>query len=201
MAVHRHAALWGSLLSLALAACAHSPPTRFMTLEPSMPTASGIVAYVGAPVQLEVVRLPADLDRMEITSRAGPNVVQVDDFAHWIAPPEALSRRALALDLAARLPPGRFVFPDEPDTPAIRRLSVEVQTFESDKDGAELDVSWTVVDAGLGPPTVLRRHKRLKLGSAAQGSDGVTAALALLLGRLADAIAADLASGERAPGS
>ena len=85
-----------ALLAAALSACASSPPTRFLTLDPvSAPTPAGVALYGGPAVRVRRVHVPAALDRAEVASEPRVGVISVDAFAHWAAPLGALARDAL----------------------------------------------------------------------------------------------------------
>jgi len=193
-ALHLRAAALGSALALALAmlaACAQSPPTVFYTLDP-MPapatTSDPALPRPAAtgdplPIRVEAVHLPEPLNRPEIFIRQGPNVLRVDDFARWAAPLGSMTQRVLTQDLAARMPPGRVVFPDAPQPPGgVAGLSVEVLDFEVAAGEARLSVAWY-----LGPHA---RTLRLAMPSGGTAPQDSARALSELLGQLAADIAA-----------
>ena len=93
-------------LCMGLAACGHSDPTRFFTLDALPPTAP--TAYAGPPLRVRAVHIPPALDRAELARETSPGEVSVDDFAHWAAPLGQTARQVLTEDLAARLPSGEI---------------------------------------------------------------------------------------------
>jgi hypothetical protein len=183
--------LAGLLLPLALAACGHSPPTAFFTLDPiapaSPPTASAI-----APVQLAAVHIPSALDRPELVTQTGPNRVQVNDLDHWAAPLGEMMRRTLAQDLMARLPAGSVVPPGAPKPPGARALVVTVLQLTSGAGGkVDMQANWSLLPEGLSNAS-LSRNVELSASSGA-GPDGEAAGMSRILADLAGRIAADLA--------
>jgi len=206
--------------AVTLFGCATSPPTQMFTLD-SVAASSGIGAtYVGAPIKVDVVQIPPSLNRPELVRQLGPDLLQVEDFAHWSAPLGQLARTALTQDLAARLPPGRVIYPDASSPRDARGLSVNILAFASSAGAAYLDVSWTLVegehataasklehwsDAG-GQPTapavarastspeahLLRRTLRLTVPVSGASAQDQATALSRLLGQLSDDVVEDV---------
>jgi uncharacterized lipoprotein YmbA len=188
-----------TLLALAiLAGCGHSPPTHFFTLDPAKPVRAPQRA-TGAPVQIDIVHLPPELDRLSMVRERGSGELQIDDQNRWGGQLSDLIRQALAQDLAARLSPGSVILPDAPAPPATRTMAVDIVTFRPDASGTvTLDASWTLLDSGSGKP-VLRRPVHLTDTAPAQTPDAQATAMSRLLGDMADEIARVLASGGSAP--
>lgn len=177
-------------LPLALAACGHSPPTAFFTLDPVAP-ASAAAATAIAPVQLAAVHIPASLDRPELVTQTGPNRVQVNDLDHWAAPLGEMMRRTLAQDLMARLPAGSFALPDAPKPPGARALVVTVLQLTADAQGkVDMQASWSLLPAGSSA-AVISRNVDLS-ASSAPGPQGEAAGMSRILADLAGRIAAEL---------
>ncbi len=178
------ARIWAVLGLLMLAACGGSPPTRFYTLDP-VPAGSPIATLTGPPIQVGEVILPADLDRLGIVTRAGPDRLSVSDQDRWAAPLDGMFRRVLAADLAARLPDSKVLAPGDPAPAGVRILTVNVRRFESDAGGhVTLDAGWALLN---GRAPVRRGHEviALQAGSAA-GPEA--AAMSRALGELASRI-------------
>jgi len=177
----------GALLALALAGCAHSPPTTLLTLDTAAPADGTVRAgYRGRPISVPAVHLPALLDRAEYVRQAGAAEVQVDDFARWAAPLGLLARDTLVRDLTLRLPAGAVLPPGATDGGA-RVVSVTVLAFADDATGARLDVAYRFLPGG---------PVRQASFSAPADGPGPTASarrLGALIGQLADRIAADAA--------
>jgi len=177
-------------VAVLLAGCAHSPPTRFFTLDP-VPADRPVAVSAMAPVQLDAVRIPPALDRPQVVTALGANRLDVHDLDQWASPLGEMMRRALAQDLLARLPDGGFVLPDAPRPSGVRGLVVDVLQLQADPSGrVTLQASWSLTAPG-SREAVLIRNVRLS-ADAAPGAQGAAAAMSRLLGRLADQIAGAL---------
>ncbi len=183
-------------VGLALSACGHSAPTRFLTLDALPPASAAAAAYAGPSVRIDSVRIPAELDRPELVRELGANRLEVDDFDHWGAPLGQLMRTALTRDLLARLPAGRVVFPDAPGLPATIEVDVDVLALSEAAGRLSMDVSWTtsrLAEHGAASgPVPLSHDLRLSTSAPATGAADHAAALSALLAQLADAIALQL---------
>lgn len=132
---------------MALAGCASSPPIGWHSLVPPAPAAPIAAAPTPATATLVVglVTVPDEVDRPQIVLRGPDGVPALLDGERWSEPLKAQLPRALALGLAPRLPgvlvvaaPGAAVaLPD-------RRLVVDVQRFELQRDRAVLRAVWSV---------------------------------------------------------
>jgi uncharacterized lipoprotein YmbA len=176
---------------LVLAGCAHSPPTRFFTLD-AVPAAGEPAARAPiAPVQLAAVRIPPALDRPQVVTQSAPNRIEVHDLDEWAAPLGEMMRRTLAQDLLARLPEGAFVLPDAPRPAGVRALVVDVLQLRAGPDGrVVMQASWTLTAAGSAQASLIRDVQLT--ADAAPGPQGSAAATSRLLGQLADQIAGAL---------
>lgn len=178
-----------ALLSLGLVACAAGPPTSFYTLDAVGPEGAPAASTVAAPLVV-TVSLPEILDRTQLVRRAGPGQLTISPADRWAAPLDDLARRALAKDLALRLP-GRLVTVDRPESasePAVLRVAIE--EFTADGAGrVTLDGHWTVTagDGGtISPPSSVHIVTAATDSSAAAAVQAMSAALA----QLGDQIAA-----------
>jgi uncharacterized lipoprotein YmbA len=177
-----------------LTACSASPPARYYTLSDSAPALapkdSSWLAAAHAPmVQLEPVAIPAELDRIEIVSRLGPNRVHIADLDRWAAPLEDQIRRILSDDLSMRLPPHQLADPNEPAVSGPRqRLSVAITDFLGDSSCAvSLKADWIL----RGPADAEERgSERVQLPGAVGCTGAAAARMSDALGILADRLAA-----------
>jgi uncharacterized lipoprotein YmbA len=128
--------------TLALAACATAPPSRFFTLggAPAPAAATSTVSVVVGPVTV-----PAVVDRPEIVVAVGQNEVWLDEFNRWASPlPDAIAV-ATAENLAALLATSRATSLVQSAVDADYRVGVEVQRFDSAPGAyALLDAVFTV---------------------------------------------------------
>lgn len=201
-----------SFATLTLAACSTSAPIRYYSVEPVPPmAASGAeaplasAAYDGPPLQVRAVRLPPANDRPELTTEVTPGEWQIRDFDHWIAPLDRLARQALSEDLAARLPPGRLVFPGAAYPPTGADLTVDILSFELRDGVAKMVLSYTVrerANAATRNSAPSRMGAQLRLQTTVgEGAGSTSRAWSRLLGQLADQVAARLDEGGPAGGA
>jgi hypothetical protein len=177
----------GGLALLLLAACGHSPPTRFFTLDPTPPSRHATAEVAMAPIQLNAVHIPPALDRPQVVTQLGANRLDVHDFDQWASPLGEMMRRTLAQDLLARLPQGTFILPDAPRPQGIRGLVVDVLQIDAAPGGqVTLVASWTLLGPGAARPTLIRNVQLT--ANAGPGPQGTAAAMSQLLGQLADEI-------------
>jgi len=130
-----------------MTACSSAPPLRTFVLTPPLaPTA--LAATTAAPTQRIVIRhvlVPDYLDTTDIVMRAGTNEVKVNGTGRW---DERLSQgltRALAADLAARLPADAVVL--DMSSPTQLQVLVNVNSLDLWPDGrCVLAATWTIID-------------------------------------------------------
>jgi hypothetical protein len=182
------------VLAGALAACGHSPPTRFFTLDAVPATTPTGVTAPAAPVQLDAVHIPPALDRPQLVTQTAPNRLGVSDQDRWGAPLGQMMRRTLAQDLQTRLPRGAFIFPDAPHPAGARALVVTVLQVTATPAGrVDMEANWSLLSAGSARP---ERSENLTLSAAAApGPAGEAQALSTALGELSDHIAAAVLQG------
>ena len=176
------------ILVALLAACGSSPPTHYYTLDPvSGAAAPGTIA--GAPVQIVAVHIPPTLDRQEMVRETAANALDISDQNRWGAPFGEMARRVLTQDLAARLPKGAVILPQQPAPPNTRKVVVDILQFERRASGdVVFDGSWSLLRAGADTP-LTTRHVHLS-ESAGAGYAAQAQAMSRILGRIADQIAA-----------
>ena len=182
-------------LLFVLAACGHSPPTRYFSLEAVPPSAPlGTVSPPIAPVQLGAVRVPALLDRPEVVAQQAGYRLTVRENDRWGAPFAQMVRSTLARDLVARLPPGSFILPGVSSPAGVRRILVPVLDLRASANGQmTFEGSWALV-AGERSTAVMTQEISLTEPMASADSAQIADTLSRLLGRLADRIAASLVS-------
>jgi len=130
-----------------MTACSSAPPLRTFVLTPPLsPTA--LAPTTASPTERIVIRhvlVPDYLDTTDILMRDGTNEVKVDGTGRW---DERLSQgltRALAADLAARLPSDAVLL--DTSSPAQEQVLVTVNSLDLWPDGrCILAASWTIVD-------------------------------------------------------
>ena len=176
---------------LLLAACGHSPPTQFLTLDP-VPGAA--VAYRGPAIRVPAVRVPPALDRDEFVQRGAPGEVKVDDLVRWSGSLGLLARNTLILDLASRLPPSAVAPPDAPAQSAGVRIDVSILVLETTDNEASMQAAWQFTPDSGQTSATSRQWATLSLPIAGRTPPETARAFSALLGQLADRIAGDLIS-------
>ncbi len=142
----RYAGSWLSPLLLCMTACSSGPPLRTFVLTPPLaPTA--LTPTSASPTERIVIRrvlVPDYLDTTDILMRDGMHEVKVNGTGRW---DERLSQgltRALAADLAARLPSDAVVL--DTSSPAQQQVLITVNSLDLWPDGqCVLAATWTVV--------------------------------------------------------
>lgn len=174
---------------LALAGCA-SPKTTLLTLDAAPPAPDGLHAdYRGLPIAVPAVHLPVVLDRAEFVHQESAGEVKVDDFARWTAPLGLLARDTLVRDLTARLPAGSVLPPGTGGAAGhARTLDVTILSFQGGTSGATMQVAYRALPGGA--------VQQVSLNAPSSGGAPVPTAQAfgVLIGQLADYIAADVSA-------
>jgi uncharacterized lipoprotein YmbA len=172
------------LSAMALAACSHGLPTRFYTLDPIAPSKLS-TGTAGGRIRVLAVRMPAAMDRLEVTRETAPGALTVNDMDRWGAPLGDLATAALAQDLAERFPRSQILSGRSPAKAPARTISVDVFSFLQKGETSVLNVDVQIADATTG--TVLD-IETFHLSTLSQGRGSASEALALsdLLAALAD---------------
>lgn len=138
-------------------------------------------------LRVQPIVIPPELDRLEMVTHAGPNLVRVAGTERWAAPLDEQIRRVLSEDLKLRLPPHTVADPYEPVTSDARRLlSIEIGEFEVDQSCAvKLRSDWTL-RTSRSSETVTSGTLDLALPSAGACPDQMAFAMSAALGTLAD---------------
>jgi len=135
--------------------CSSSPPLRYYTLNDIASTAPAVTMPNQAPVRVDPIVIPQELDRLEIVTRIGPNRLRISELDHWAAPLDDQIRRVLSDDLSTRLPPHELADSNEPAGGGPRRLlSVSITNFLADSTcSVALRADWML----RGPNTNIER--------------------------------------------
>jgi uncharacterized lipoprotein YmbA len=171
--------------------CSSSPPLRYYTLNAIASTAPPVTISNQAPVRVDPIVIPQELDRLEIVTRVGPNRLRISELDHWAAPLDDQIRRVLSDDLSTRLSPHELADPNEPAGGGPRRLlSVSITDFLADSAcSVTLHADWMLRGPNSnnerGTESVLiRGNEPCTAPAAAQ----MSSALAMLADRLATMI-------------
>jgi len=183
-----HAVLGTAML--ALYGC-HSAPTRIHTLESAAPAAR-VDSYQAPPLRIDAVHVPLGWDRVEILSPTAAGELKIDDFDRWSAPLAQLVRQVLSVDLETRLPQGMVVYPHLPKPAAALGINVDILEFSLDSSQSSMSVGWSITPA-QGAQGARRDLALLHTPVTNSDPAAVARAWRILLGQLADRIAADAA--------
>jgi uncharacterized lipoprotein YmbA len=183
------------LLGFLLAGCGSSPETHFHTLVAVPPATSPDATVSGPKLQVGRVGLPSALDRLSMVTMGPGTQVNVSDQDRWVAPLNELVRRALTLDLRARLGDSRVLAPGDTAPDNARIVALNIQEFSAGASGTlVLDTDWTLGgQSGRNPHT---EHTRLEVKATSPGPDDMAGAMSRALGQLADRIAAAAGASE-----
>jgi uncharacterized lipoprotein YmbA len=174
------------LLCLA-AACGSSPPVRFYTLSDvsgeRLSAAPGAVA-----LRVDRIRLPGELDRSQLVSRVDANRLEVFATSRWAAPLDEMIRRVLSADLAARLPEGLVVDPNQPvPLGQARFLTVNVHEFYGEPSCAvNLRAAWLLMQPR---GAALQATEDVHVAPAGKCPEALAATMSQALAQLSDRIA------------
>jgi uncharacterized protein len=177
-----------------LAACSSSPPLHYYTLSEVAGSGQPSAAAGTTALRLDRVTVPTELDRDQLVRRIDATRLQVLDGDRWAAPLEDSIRRVLSNDLAARLPPGLVVDPNDPSTGEKRQsLSVDIQDYYGDAACAvTLRAAWVLKPAD-GPASRGNEDIKIPGGADCAGPATLPPAMSQALGQLSDRIAAAVA--------
>jgi uncharacterized lipoprotein YmbA len=170
-----------------------SVPVRYYTLTPQ-PDKTLSASETTLPIDVRVIYIPPQLDRVELMVRTGPTDVTLLDNERWASPVKDEIKQALWLELRRRI--GRMTgLP-----PALTRLSldIDVQRLEAELGQyALLEASWSATLPAKGPSSAGARA----ISCTFQADEKIDAGFAAMvegyqreIAALADAIIAVLTS-------
>lgn len=179
---------------LLLAGCGSSPQTRFYTLDSAPPSQSLPQATTDIRVKVAAVHIPPALDRQEMIREKAPDELDVSDQNRWGAPLAQMIQRVLTQDLSERLIGGSVLLPQEPASDRVDQIVLDILQFESGPGGSvTFDGTWSVVRSGSDKPLIdCHAHETEPVAPGDYAGDAT--AMSRILGRLADEIAAAIAS-------
>jgi uncharacterized lipoprotein YmbA len=176
-------------LSLALAACGHSPQTRFYTLDAAPAVSTTASTYEGPSLHLGAVKIPAVFDRPEIARDTGAAEISVDEFSHWGGALDGLLRNALQSDLAATLPAGKFALDVADRQSDTQEISVTILAIRTTAGETSMDVLWTQAGKDAkGVRTSLTHKAHLSVAGASAMPAAYSENISALMAQLAASI-------------
>jgi len=168
-------------------------PSQFFVLAPQAALSLDALPGSKLGVGLGPVKLPDYLDRNRIAIRVTDTRIEYSKRDLWAEPLDRSFARVLSQDLAAQLGTEKVVtFPWPTGIALAYTVPVEVLRFETDGSGtAWLEARWAVKDARRGE-TLSTMESRFTDPPARSGREAAVAALSRTLGRLGEAIAAEI---------
>jgi uncharacterized lipoprotein YmbA len=180
-----------------LGSCASTSP-RFYTLVPESRGRDSEAMKAGYRLEVDPVRIPAQVDRLELVTRLPSGGIEIADGDRWIAPVADELQSALSVELLHRL---RGAAPAEATGSNAVSVRLNVERFESSPNRyALIEASWhlELKEAGKdvrvacrtrayeqvrgGYPEMVRGYQRAvaliadQIATVAQGSAGGVAA-------------------------
>jgi uncharacterized lipoprotein YmbA len=170
-------------------ACSSPDPTNY-TLQPVPGT-----AQQGAGQIIEVRRpgLAGYLDRSDIVLKDSGYKLSLNSQQRWAEPLGDMIGRVLTQDLAQRLP-ASSVFSESGAITADPglRVEIDIDRFDTAGDGDVTLVAGVAIEAGITHKPLRQRMVTFK-AAPEPGAAGLAACMSVLLGQLADQVAADAA--------
>jgi uncharacterized lipoprotein YmbA len=172
-------------------------PKVYVLGDPS-PVSPGVADEAGFPhIELKTVRVPDYLDTTDITRRTGANEVIASTTGQWGERVSLGVTRALAADLARRLP--KVVIESRGTYEPSRRLLVEVERFEIDEDGGcTLIARWRIASSGDKVQSMSEQGAFIQ-ATTSKTDAAAAAAMTLAIDQLASQIALTVQASVRPP--
>ena len=133
---HRSALYLTTLLLLALAGCASTPPSKFYILSPVPAGAAAPPAGLATAIGVGPVALPNYLDRPQIAVRTGANELRFNETHRWAEVLQENVANVLAENLARLVPTDRIaLFPWGRTVTVDFQVTVQMSRFDADENG------------------------------------------------------------------
>jgi uncharacterized lipoprotein YmbA len=173
-----------------------SAATRIYTLDVATP-GTRLSSYEAPALRVDSLSVPAGWDRIEILRPSTAGELKISDFDHWSAPLGQAARQALSADLSERLPAGSVIYPRLPKPSGTLGVNVDILEFSVVGSRASMQASWVITpaagSAAADSPTPKRSEALLQDSMSSAEPAAVAHAWSVLIGQLADHIAADAA--------
>ncbi len=179
--------------TLALAGCA-STPTQYLTLSAQKPIpAAQSLQGRGLPVLVAHVQMPADIDRLYLTTLQSHHRLHVADHVRWAAPLGGMAQKILAQDLAGELPEKTVLMPGDPlPQGAYLLVTVNIQSFLPSSDGRVLLRTDWFIQQMPGNHLQAQGRNQFEQKHVASNPEDQAAAMSQLLTRLSQVVAQHL---------
>lgn len=177
---------------LILAGCFSSPRSSFYSLTPATEQVDR-QSYAGPVLGMGKVALPAELSRRALMVYRSDIRLEIRGTELWAGPLDVLTRDALAVALAARLPEGSVLLPKQARPSGDQRtVTVTLHRFAAGPDQAvHLTGRWSLVE---GSTVLGSRATDIEVALTGVDGEAIATAMSTAVDRLAAAIAAGLGS-------
>jgi uncharacterized lipoprotein YmbA len=189
-----HSFMLSFVMLIGLAGCGGlgGAPVKLYVLGDAAVPIAATAAVVGRPaLELKTVQMPDYLDNQDILIRGAANEVVASPTGRWAERLSIGATRALAADLAARLP--AYVILSAPPAfgSAPEQIHVDLDAFDARADGrVYLSARWSVT--APGGDVMAAANVALVEPTQGQADAAIAAAMSRILSRLADAISASV---------
>ena len=131
---------WTCIVIASLLGSCTSTSPRFYTLVRESGRNPSAAAATGYRLEVELVRIPAQVDRLELVTRLADGGIKIADGDRWIAPVADELQNALSVELLRRLGAADSASVTESASMSVR---LDVQRFESSPSRyALIEASW-----------------------------------------------------------
>ena len=182
------------LVSVVLAACGTTPPSRLYTLGAETVAGDRVAPDVmqSRRIELVSVRIPELWDRPQIVLTKSANEVGISEFHRWAAPLKAEVPRVVARDLRHLLDTQDvWLREDFSGTKPDLRVQVTIERIEAVAgEGIQLDAAWAIRPVAGDTATVGR--VTIAEPVAENGHEAVVTALRRALSRMSAELAKDI---------
>jgi hypothetical protein len=168
-------------------------PSQFFLLAPQTALTRDARPASNLAVGIGPLKFPDYLDRNRIPTRVTDTRIDYSQRDRWAEPLDRNFARVLSQDVAGQLGTEKVVtFPWVAGVKLNYTVPLEVLRFETDSGGtAWLEARWAVKDAAGGEP-LSTMESSFNEAPAGSGREAAVAALSRALGRLGEAIAAEI---------
>lgn len=184
---------WPSVATIALlvlCAC-HSAPTHIYLLMPTPPATQ--IRAQSPMLRVDTVHVPPAWERIEILSPTPTGALKINDLDRWSAPLAQVTRQVLSADLDSRMLPGTVIYPHLAKSANALGINVDILEFTLTDSQSTLQASWMITPA-QSPEAAKRGAATFTTAVAGTEPAAVARAWSVLVGQIADRIAADAAS-------
>jgi uncharacterized lipoprotein YmbA len=178
------------LLASVLFGCSRSQPTRFYLLSSLDSSAAAMTQTPDLSVAIGPITLPQYLDRPQIVTQSGTNMIVLAEFDRWAEPLEGNLARVLAENLSLLLGTERlFLYPSRQARSADIQVPLKVVALDGGWDSpARLKVRWSMLDT-KSRPLQPERKSDLKAQSTPNSYEELADQYTRLVARLSEEIA------------